>query len=584
MRQKNRLASRIVAITIAVFIVLIASNVFMMIYNTKKSVEATIGEHNVTIAQNIAKYLDIDGYKQLVNSPDESELYWKLREQLNELREKNGVLYAYTFVPPTNGEEGQAVFLVDGMPVDDLENAATIGSESSATSNADLIQALKEDYHYTDVIESEFGQFISGTIPVKDANGEVVIYLGIDIAAEYVDIVSSLISKEVIPTVVIIFSLIAIFGLAILYYYINKSLRPLKSLQESATYLAEGNIKDANEAASNIDITNGNEISLFVKDFTSALKQLSTTFETIHTKTHSLEQVVEDINATAHHVNNSNNTIATSLTQIAESSGKQQISNDEVMQAMSEMAIGIQRLADTTSDIAESSNDMTELVEKSTTNSKQVVQQIQNVEASVVKTSEQVREMGERFHSIEEMITVITSIADQTNLLALNAAIEAARAGEAGKGFAVVADEVRKLAEMSRTSADDIHQHLQSFLEIAERALSEMAVSTEDVKEGSLAVTAIGENLENILQSVIRVNNNIQENSAVIEQMSASSEEILASAEDMNQLVTNTTTQTQEVAKSIDIQVDMVEKLNDVVDKLDSTSKEVVNEIEKFKL
>ncbi|WPK13452.1 methyl-accepting chemotaxis protein [Lysinibacillus louembei] len=584
MRRKDRLASRIVAITIAVFIVLIAMNVFMTIYSTEKSVKATLGEHSVTVAQNIAEYLDIEGYKQLVNAPEESTLYWELREQLNDLREKNGVLYAYTFAPPTNGKEGKAVFLVDGMPADDHENAATIGDESSATSNADLVQALKDDYYYTNIIESEYGQFISGTIPVKDANGEVVFYLGIDMDAGYVDVISGLIAKEVIPTIVIIFSVIAILGLVILYYYINKSLRPLKSLKESATYLAEGNIKEANHVVSNIDMANGNEISLFAKDFTNALKQLTKTFDTIHVKVNSLEQAVEDINSTAHHVNNSNNAIAASVTQIAEGSGKQQVSNDEVMQAMSEMTIGIQRLADSTSDIAESSNDMTELVEKSTSNSKQVVQQIQSVETSVIRTSEQVREMGERFHSIEEMINVITSIADQTNLLALNAAIEAARAGEAGKGFAVVADEVRKLAEMSRTSADDIHSHLQSFLEIAERALSEMAVSTQDVKEGSLAVTAIGENLENILQAVLRVNNNIQENSAVIEQMSASSEEILASAEDMSQLVNNTTAQTQEVAKSIDVQVDMVEKLNEVVEKLDTTSKDVVNEIEKFKL
>ncbi|WP_107840630.1 methyl-accepting chemotaxis protein [Metasolibacillus meyeri] len=584
MRRKDRLASRIVAITIAVFIVLIAANVFMTVYSTEKSVKATLAEHSVTVAQNIAEYMDIEGYKQLVNSPEESTLYWELREQLNELREKNGVMYAYTFAPPTNGKEGKAVFLVDGMPADDHENAAAIGDESSATSNAHLVQALEDDYYYTDIIESEYGQFISGTIPVKDASGEAVFYLGIDMDADYVDIISSLIAKEVIPMIIIIFSVIAILGLAILYYYINKSLRPLTSLKESATYLAEGDIKGANEAVSNIDMTNGNEISRFAKDFTNALQQLSATFETIHAKTNNLEQAVEDINLTAHHVSDSNNTIAASVTQIAEGSGKQQVSNDEVMQAMSEMTIGIQRLADSTSDIAESSNDMTELVEKSASNSKHVVQQIQNVEASVIRTSEQVREMGERFHSIEEMVTVITSIADQTNLLALNAAIEAARAGEAGKGFAVVADEVRKLAEMSRTSADDIRNHLQSFLEIAERALSEMAVSTEDVKEGSLAVTAIGENLESILQSVIRVNNNIQENSAVIEQMSASSEEILASAEDMSQLAINTTTQTQEVAKSIDIQVDMVEKLNEVVEKLDATSKDVVNEIEKFKL
>ena len=92
---------------------------------------------------------------------------------------------------------------------------------------------------------------------------------------------------------------------------------------------------------------------------------------------------------------------------------------------MNEMSIGIQRLADTTSEIAESSSAMTGLVETSVSHSQEVVSQIQNVESSVLRTANHVEEMGDKFRSIEEMVTIITSIADQTNLLALNAAIEA---------------------------------------------------------------------------------------------------------------------------------------------------------------
>ena len=201
-----------------------------------------------------------------------------------------------------------------------------------------------------------------------------------------------------------------------------------------------------------------------------------------------------------------------------------------------------------------------------------------------MRTSEHVREMGDKFNSIEEMVSVITNIADQTNLLALNAAIEAARAGEAGKGFAVVADEVRKLAEMSRHSADDIHNHLQSFLEITERALSEMNRSTEDVKSGSAAVASIGEKLNQILVSVENVNGQIQDDSAVIQQMSASTEEVLASTEQVNALVTNTTNQTRDVATSTEVQVEMVNRLNEIVKRLDETADDVIREIEKFKL
>jgi len=182
------------------------------------------------------------------------------------------------------------------------------------------------------------------------------------------------------------------------------------------------------------------------------------------------------------------------------------------------------------------------------------------------------------------MVTIITSIADQTNLLALNAAIEAARAGEAGKGFAVVADEVRKLAEMSKASADKIHMHLESFKKITDRALQEMASSTLDVQAGNKAVQHIGESLEKILQSVLEVNNKIQDDSAVIEEMSAGSEEVLATTEQMNAIEKHSVLGTKEVATASDLQVTMVSELNEVVTILDQTSKEVIETINTFKL
>lgn len=128
--------------------------------------------------------------------------------------------------------------------------------------------------------------------------------------------------------------------------------------------------------------------------------------------------------------------------------------------------------------------------------SQEVISQIQNVESSVLRTAKHVEEMGDRFGSIEEMVTIITSIADQTNLLALNTAIEAARAGEAGKGFAVVADEAHKLAELSKASADEIHTRPKSFKTITERAIHEMSGSAVDVQAGNRAVQRIGESLE----------------------------------------------------------------------------------------
>ena len=582
MKKRNRLASRIILIASAIFALLIGLNAFLMIYTSKQSVQATIGERTITIAENMLNYIDVDKYEELVKNPSENEIYWELREQLNELREINGVRFAYTYLVPQPGEG--VAFLVDGMPVDDTDGAAAIGDISESTKYEHIEKVLQDGHHYSDLLASDYGEYISGFVPIKNSAGEVIAFLGVDIDASYIEGIASSIANSILPGMVGVFILLMVGGLILLYYYINKSLKPLNDLVTASTLLEQGDLKGATEVVSSIKTKSNNEITTFTKAFSKMLNGLSSTFKTIRDKTGNLEHVVDNINESADKVGDSSMAIAKNISEISASSEQQKASNDEVMLAMNEMAIGIQRLADTTSAIAASSSDMTSLVESSVVSSQEVVEQIQSVETSVVRTSEHVREMGDKFNSIEEMVSVITNIADQTNLLALNAAIEAARAGEAGKGFAVVADEVRKLAEMSRHSADDIHNHLQSFLKITERALSEMNRSTEDVKSGSAAVASIGEKLNQILVSVENVNGQIQDDSAVIQQMSASTEEVLASTEQVNALVTNTTNKTRDVATSTEIQVEMVNRLNEIVHRLDETSDDVVREIEKFKL
>ncbi|RHW35038.1 methyl-accepting chemotaxis protein [Lysinibacillus yapensis] len=555
--------------------------VFSMHYNSKESVKETIGERTVEIAENMINFIDVEQYKELAENPVEDELYWELRDQLNELREINGVLYAYTYAVPKEGED--VTFLVDGMPADDTENAAALGETSGSTTYEHLQNVLNDGFYYSDLLSSDFGEYISGTIPMKDANGEVVAFLGVDIDASYVDEVSSNVASNIVPKVSIGFLIIVIIGLYLTYRYLNNSLRPLQVLKMASEQLADGDLKGVNESLSSLELKNRNEIALFVQTFSKALHSLTNSLSNLHTKSKNLEHAVTDIERAAVGVGESNQIIVSSIIDIASSSEEQEASNNEVTQAMTEMSAGIQRLADTTSGMAEASSDMNNLVEISVDDAKNVVSQIQNVENSVLHTEEYVREMGEKFKSIREMVMVITNIADQTNLLALNAAIEAARAGEAGKGFAVVADEVRKLAEMSRSSANEIQSYLDNFLLISDKALEEMRKSSEEVKVGTRAVMDIGDKLHQILTVVEDVNAKIQDDSAVIEQMSASSEEILAQTEAMNKLVMDTTGQTNEVASSSDVQVEMVHQLEEVVKLLDATSKEMIEEINKFK-
>ncbi len=582
MTKTNKLSNKIILMLLMTIVALLIGFIVTTIYTAKSAVNKTMGTQAVAMAGNIAKQLNVDDYIELSKSPSESKLYWELREELNGLREQNGVLYAYTFAVPQ--EDQKVRFLVDGMPKDDQENAGSINSESSSTYYKDLEKVISTGSYYSAILHSDFGDYLSGTVPLKDASGTIVAFAGVDIEATQVSGVTNAVLTSVLPALIAIMLILTAILMYIVYRYVNRSLKPLSYLGEAAESFAQGDIEEATKAVEQIQFKNKNEITIFAQAFKESLIKLKDTFQTIQHRTVALQEVVGKIDATSQQVEASNLKIADSIIEIAAGSEQHQQNNNEVVLTMNEMSIGIQRLADSTSEIAESSTAMTGLVESNVNHSHEVVSQIQNVESSVLRTAGHVEEMGNRFRSIEDMVQVITNIADQTNLLALNAAIEAARAGEAGKGFAVVADEVRKLAEMSKTSADDIQKHLISFKDITERALSEMARSTEDVQAGNIAVQHIGTSLSQILQSVVLVNNKIQDDSAVIEQMSAGSEEILATIEQMQSIAQQSAIGTKEVATASDLQVAMVTELNDVVEILERTSKEVIEAINTFKL
>ncbi|MEM1212642.1 MAG: methyl-accepting chemotaxis protein [Planctomycetota bacterium] len=265
--------------------------------------------------------------------------------------------------------------------------------------------------------------------------------------------------------------------------------------------------------------------------------------------------LVGELRAIISEVRTSSNEVAAAATEVAASSEEISVGIGEQTSRATSMSAAVEQISSSVSEVARQAVDVAEDADRAGQAAaegqgvvRETVEGMQSIRDAVARSSEVVTGLGKRGDEIGEIIAVINDIADQTNLLALNAAIEAARAGEHGKGFAVVADEVRKLADRTTQATNEIAQSITAIQEETSQAVDRMGDGSEQVEKGVSAAMRAGESLEQIVETSRGLAGKVQAIAAAAEQQSAASTEVAEGVESISAVTQESLSGSQQAA------------------------------------
>ncbi|MBQ9615330.1 MAG: methyl-accepting chemotaxis protein [Selenomonadaceae bacterium] len=291
-------------------------------------------------------------------------------------------------------------------------------------------------------------------------------------------------------------SILTLIILIVSSLWITKEItKPLHRMMDVCARLRDGDFRD--EARSEATMR-GDEFGK-MGDIVVAMR--TTINKLMHTTSHSAEQLAaaaEELTASATQSAQASEQVAQSVTGAAGAVVEQQQHVGATMESVDNTIIAIDNLTGSANDVANQASNSQQMAEAGSASIETAVNKILGVEKIVNHSAATVDKLGQSSHEIGQIVETISAIAEQTNLLALNAAIEAARAGEHGRGFAVVADEVRKLAEESQNAAQRITGLIGGIQNDTNEAVSSMKEGSSAVKEGTFSVEQLREVFDQI--------------------------------------------------------------------------------------
>jgi len=325
---------------------------------------------------------------------------------------------------------------------------------------------------------------------------------------------------------------------------VNSTFAPIQELTHTSESVASGDLTSEVTLLAKGDIQKlVNSFKMMLNSLRGIVADVRETSSLVSSTSDNLASISEEMNATTEEV-------STAIQRIASGAQHQAERIKEVVKIVGDQLTSVEQVVSSAESAADASTKASEVAQKGGDSAQVALQKMREIQAVVDGATEIVRKLGERTKEIHQIVNVITNIAQQTNLLALNAAIEAARAGEHGRGFAVVADEVRKLAEGSGRAASQISVLVDQIETETKKAVDQMENGAKDVSVGATVIDSALASLEDIAATIEETAAMVEEITAATEEQKASAEKIVQAVDEVAKISEDTSAASEETASS----------------------------------